>query len=65
MTTVTVKSVENLQQLVVTGDHAFVADEPVGKGDGLGPAPYELMAWGLRPTNCCCRDSSRWAPERP
>lgn len=48
MTTVTVKSVENLQQLIVTGDHAFVADEPVGKGgDGLGPAPYELLLGAL------------------
>ena len=47
MTTVTVRSVENLQQLVVTGDHAFVADEPVGKGDGLGPAPYELLLGAL------------------
>ena len=48
MTTITVKSVENLQQLVVTGDHAFVADEPVGKGgDGLGSAPYELLLGAL------------------
>ena len=48
MTTITVKSVENLQQLVVTGDHAFVADEPVGEGgDGLGPAPYELLLSAL------------------
>ena len=47
MTTVTVKSVENLQQLVVTGDHAFVADELEGKGDGLGPTPYELLLSAL------------------
>ncbi len=48
MTTVTVKSVENLQQLVVTGDHAFVADEPEGKGgDGLGPTPSELLLSAL------------------
>ncbi len=48
MATVTVKSVENLQQVVVTGGHAFVADEPESKGgDGLGPAPYELLLSAL------------------
>jgi uncharacterized OsmC-like protein len=40
---VTVKSLENMQQLVVTSAHEFVADEPPDAGDGLGPDPYELL----------------------
>ena len=47
MTTVTVKSLENLQQIVVAGSHALVADEPEGKGDDLGPTPYELLLASL------------------
>ena len=44
---VTVRSLENLQQLVVTADHALVADEPKGEGDGLGPDPYDLLLSAL------------------
>jgi uncharacterized OsmC-like protein len=47
MPKVTVKSLENLQQVVVTADHAFIADEPVGDGDGLGPNPYDLLLASL------------------
>lgn len=47
MSTVTVKSLSNLQQLVVTSSHAFVADEPEGVGDDLGPNPYELLLASL------------------
>ena len=43
MAFVTVKSLENMQQLVVTSEHAFVSDEPPDAGDGLGPDPYELL----------------------
>ena len=41
MSTVTVKSLSNLQQLVVTSSHAFVADEPEGVGQ-----PSRLWEWG-------------------
>jgi uncharacterized OsmC-like protein len=47
MATLVVKSLENMQQLVVTHSHAFVADEPADVGDGLGPDPYELLLASL------------------
>ncbi len=48
MASVTVKSLENMQQLVVTRDHTFVADEPEDAGgDDMGPAPYELLLASL------------------
>ena len=47
MQTVTVKSLDRLQQLVLTDRHAIVADEPPDVGDGLGPNPYELLLASL------------------
>ena len=35
-------------QLLTTGTHAFVSDEPKADGgDDLGPSPYELLLWAL------------------
>ncbi len=35
-------------QLLTTGQHAFVCDEPAeAGGDNLGPSPYELLLWAL------------------
>lgn len=45
---VVVKSLRNMQQVVTTSSHEFIADEPVDKdGDDLGPTPWELMLSGL------------------
>ena len=48
LASVTVKSLENMQQVVVTGDHTFIADEPEDAGgDDMGPSPYELLLASL------------------
>ena len=47
MEKVTVKSLENLQQVVITSSHSLVADEPKPDGDDLGPNPHELLLAAL------------------
>ena len=50
MARVTVQQVPdyNYAQLLTSGCHAFVADEPEeAGGNGLGPSPYELLLWSL------------------
>ena len=50
MARVTVQQVPdyNYAQLLTSGHHAFVADEPEeAGGNGLGPSPYELLLWSL------------------
>jgi uncharacterized OsmC-like protein len=47
MQSVVIKSHEGLQHVVVTDNHALIADEPPPEGDGLGPNPYELLLAAL------------------
>lgn len=48
MTEVTVRSLANLQQQVVSRSHSFISDEPEDyDGDNLGPTPYELLVGAL------------------
>ena len=46
MEAVTVKSLEDMQQLVVTSGHAFVADESQDGSDDLGPGPVRAASGG-------------------
>lgn len=34
-------------QRVLAGNHSFLADEPIGTGDDMGPDPYQLLLAGL------------------
>ena len=47
MTRVSIESVQNLQVRVIAEDHSWIADEPVGVGDGSGPGPYDLLLGAL------------------
>ena len=47
MAKVVARSVEKYQVLVNTEEHALLADEPKGTGDGLGPDPYDLLLSAL------------------
>jgi hypothetical protein len=40
---VTAKSSTNVQVLIKSGRHEFIADEPLGVGDDAGPDPYSLL----------------------
>lgn len=41
------RSVEGLQTLITTDNHALLADEPEDVGTALGPDPYELLLAAL------------------
>lgn len=38
---------DRFSQRITAGSHSFVADEPRGTGDDLGPNPYDLLLAGL------------------
>lgn len=47
MATVRVLSDDNFQTTILAGNHEFMADEPAGIGDDVGPSPYEFVLAGL------------------
>lgn len=47
MSSVSVRSLENLQVHVELENHTLLADEPPGVGDGKGPTPYDLLLSAL------------------
>ena len=47
MSKITVTSLGDMQQLVVTSGHTFVADESTNEDHKLGPDPYELLLASL------------------
>ncbi len=47
MSKITVKSLGDMQQLVVTTNHTFIADESTSEDNGQGPDPYELLLASL------------------
>ena len=47
MASVTVKSLQDMQQLVVTSGHELLVDYPQDGGDGIGPTSYELLLASL------------------
>ncbi len=44
---VKIENFQNHQQVVTTRSHAWIADEPLPDGDGLGSNPYELLLAAL------------------
>jgi putative redox protein len=44
---VTAQSSTNVQVLIQSGRHEFIADEPLGIGDDAGPDPYSLLLSSL------------------
>jgi putative redox protein len=56
------------QQRIDAGGHTFLADEPIGVGDGTGPSPYDLILAGLGAcTSMTLRmyaDRHRWPLDR-
>jgi putative redox protein len=45
--TVIARSAANMRVEITTGNHQFVADEPLGIGDDTGPNPYDLLLSAL------------------
>jgi putative redox protein len=41
------RSLRNVQVEISAGRHKWIADEPIGKGDDAGPAPYDLLLGAL------------------
>ncbi len=47
MMIITAKSATNVQVKIQAGRHEFIADEPLGIGDDVGPDPYSLLLSSL------------------
>lgn len=44
---ITARSLNHYQVEILAGNHSFIADEPLGVGDDVGPNPFDLLLASL------------------